>query len=531
MKLKLNNVRVAVTNNKALLDIVAHKLYVDKKNISKITILRRTVDARRKNNICLVYNLALDLALSQEQGAKLLSYHKELTPYKPQAWPELATGTEELTGQPIVVGSGPAGLVAGLILAQAGYKPLILERGKALAQRVTDVENFWRNGNFDPTSNVQFGAGGAGTFSDGKLTTRVNDPVMAHILQCFVEAGAPADILYEHKPHVGTDQLRKMVTCLLQEIERLGGSVRYEAQVTDLRLTGQQVTGVQLASGEVISSNAVILACGHSARDTYAMLDRHKVALEAKAFAIGVRVEHEQKLINQAQYGAMADNPKLGAADYAMVYHDKDRQHTAYSFCMCPGGQVVAAASETGVVVTNGMSQHDRASGLANSALVVNVTPADFGSGVLQGIEFQRHYEQLAYTAGGCDYRAPAQNIKSFMTGSTPTLAAGFTPSYKPGLVASELSKILPPYVVTTLQAGITYFGRRVAGFDQDGILTGVETRTSSPVRILRSESGQSLSHANLYPAGEGAGYAGGIMSAALDGYHQAAKIVARFGK
>jgi hypothetical protein len=431
-----------------------------------------------------------------------------------------------------------------------------LERGRKLEKRVADVERFWQNGDFDPVSNVQFGMGGAGTFSDGKLTTRVNDPVMADILQAFVKAGAPKEILTEHKPHVGTDKLRAMVQGLVAEIERLGGEVRCETQVMDFLLKKGRLAGLLLNDGTVLSTDTVVLACGHSARDTYQALASRGIGMEAKAFAIGVRVEHPQVLIDKAQYGDFAGHSRLGVADYALVYHTEDRKRAAYSFCMCPGGQVVAAASEEGGVVVNGMSLYQRDSGIANSALVVNVTPDDFGTEPLAGVAFQRKYEKLAFMAGGKNYKAPAQSVQSFLQGTKPTLRdvreslgefamrykegepvgkpqrpfSGTMPSYRPGVTEAALETLLPVFVTDTLKQGIRYFGRRIQGFDGPfGILTGVETRTSAPLRVVRGEDYQSVTHAGLYPCGEGCGYAGGIMSAALDGYHVARAIMKKF--
>ncbi|CAK7033687.1 FAD-dependent oxidoreductase [uncultured Phascolarctobacterium sp.] len=530
MLLKVNNVRIPLVEELSLKEATAKKLGLKKQDIENLQIVRRAVDARRKNNIILNYHVLLELDLSKKQLGRLLK-DKDISQAVTEHTFEPVVGSEKITGRPIVIGAGPAGLLAALELAKHGYRPLLLERGKPVAQRIDDVQRFWQRGEFDPNSNVQFGEGGAGTFSDGKLTTRVNDPVMGSILQDFVKAGAPQEILYEHKPHVGTDKLRLMVNGLAGEIRALGGEIRYNAHVVDFLVAGEAVSGVQLADGEKINSNAVVLACGHSARDTYTRLAELGVGIEAKPFAIGVRIEHPQELIDRAQYGEFAGHPRLGVADYALVHHLPDKTRTAYSFCMCPGGVVVAAASEVGGVVVNGMSMYQRDSGIANSALVVNVSAADFGGGPLAGIEFQRRYERLAFAAAGSGYNAPAQNAASFLQGLQPELQCSIAPTYRPGLTACDLNKVLPDFVTATLRAGITAFDNKIKGFADGGaLLTGVETRTSAPVRILRvNENKMSVTHTGLYPCGEGAGYAGGIMSAALDGYHVARAIMAKF--
>ena len=525
--LRINDVKVSLKTEKTLRDAVAKKLGVRPSALSEVTVLHRAVDARRKDDVCLLYHVtaAVDVPAGH---LKKLSGRPGVTEYvRPEPEPP-RLGTLPLAERPVVIGAGPGGLMAALELAKYGYRPLLVERGRSLARRVEDVEAFWRTGRFDPCSNVQFGMGGAGTFSDGKLTTRVNDPVMADILQAFVAAGAPPEILTEHKPHVGTDKLRAMVTGLARKIERLGGDIRCETQVTDFHFRDGALTGLVLNGTEMVLTTTAILACGHSARDTYAVLAERQVGMEAKAFSIGLRVEHPQTLIDRAQYGAFAGHPRLGPADYALVYHPPDRSRAAYSFCMCPGGRVVAAASEAGGVVVNGMSLYKRDSGIANSALVVNVTPSDFGTDPLAGIAFQRQYERLAFTAGGQTYHAPAQSVETFLRGTTPALTGQY--SYRPGVTPYRLEEVLPPYVSSTLKLGLAQFGRRLDGFDgPQGMLTGVETRTSAPLRILRGKDYQSVTHRGLYPCGEGCGYAGGIMSAALDGYHVARALMALY--
>jgi hypothetical protein len=421
-------------------------------------------------------------------------------------------------------------MLAALTLAQHGYCPLVLERGRDVDSRTRDVAKFWQDGHFNRASNVQFGEGGAGTFSDGKLTTRVQDPRMQQVLDIFIAAGAPEEIRYVHKPHIGTDKLRHMVKSIRRRIIALGGQVEFEAQVTDIDIQDGQLKGLTVNENRYIPCSVALVGIGHSARDTYELLQRRAIAMEAKAFAIGVRIEHPQELIDKAQYGLAAGHAQLGAADYALVYHDKSNGRTAYSFCMCPGGLVVAASSEVGGVVTNGMSLYQRDSGMANSALVVNVNPEDCGDEVLSGVEFQRKYEALAFKAGGGNYCAPVQLVSDFLTGQSGDERSLTKPSYRPGVVAADLRLCLPEFVTTTLAHALPEFDCKIKGFAHpQAAMTGVETRTSAPVRLLRDCDYMSTSTKGLYPIGEGAGYAGGIMSASLDGLNAAIVVIKEY--
>ncbi|MDP2825828.1 MAG: NAD(P)/FAD-dependent oxidoreductase [Sulfuritalea sp.] len=514
-----------------LRNAILHRLGVATDELLGYTIFRRSHDARKPSAIVFIYTL--DVELKNEAAVlKRLRGDRHVGPTPDTAYRFVARAPQIPTQpRPVVIGSGPCGLFAGLILAQMGFRPLILERGKAVRERTQDTWGLWRKGQLDPESNVQFGEGGAGTFSDGKLYSQIKDPHYRgrKVLTEFVKAGAPAEILYVSKPHIGTFKLVTMVENMRAEIEALGGEVRFQSRVEDVDIEQGQVRGLRLADGETIAATHVVLAVGHSARDTFEMLHARGVHIEAKAFSIGVRIEHPQSLIDRARFGQSAGNPLLGAADYKLVHHCKDGR-SAYSFCMCPGGTVVAATSEPGRVVTNGMSQYSRNERNANSALVVGVTPADYpGSDTnpLAGIAFQRHWESLAFEAGGGNYSAPVQRVGDFLAGRPSTALGSVLPSYTPGVQPTDLARCLPDYVVAALRESLPAFGREIPGFAmEDALLTGVETRTSSPIRITRNDEFQSLNTRGLFPAGEGAGYAGGILSAAVDGI-KAAEAVA----
>ena len=511
----------------ALRDAVAARLGLGPDAAFDFTIARRANDARRKSAILMVYSV--DVAVAGEQ-AILARFsgdpHVRETP--DTSYRFAVRAPKGFDGpRPVVVGAGPCGLFAGLILAQMGFRPIILDRGKIVRERTKDTWGLWRRRALNPESNVQFGEGGAGTFSDGKLWSQIKDPrfLSRKVLAEFVAAGAPPEILTEAHPHIGTFRLVSMVEHMRATIEALGGEYRWQHRVDDLLIqTGddgspRRLTGLVLQTGEAIETAHVVLAVGHSARDTFEMLHRRGVHIEPKPFSIGVRIEHPQSWIDQARFGACAKHPDLGAAAYTLSHHCSNGR-TVYSFCMCPGGRVVAAASEPGRVVTNGMSQYSRAEFNANSGLVVGIDPErDYPGDPLAGIALQREWESRAFEAGGGDYSAPGQKVGDFLAGRPSEELGEVEPSYKPGVKLTDLAQCLPSFAVEAIREALPVFGRQIAGYDHpDAMLTGVETRTSSPVRITRGADFQSLNTRALFPAGEGAGYAGGILSAAIDG-------------
>ena len=505
---------------------IIERLAIAPDELLGFTVFRRGHDARKKSNIIFVFTLDVELKDEAAVVKRLQAANNaaHLGPTPDTTYKLVTRAPENLTEHPVIVGTGPCGLLAGLVLAQMGFKPIILERGKAVRERTKDTWGLWRDNKLNPESNVQFGEGGAGTFSDGKLYSQIKDPLFhgRKVLEEFVKAGAPEEIIYVSKPHIGTFRLVKMVENMRATITGLGGEIRFGAKVEKIDIDNGQVTGVVLADGEKIASRHVVLAIGHSARDTFQMLHAQGVYIEPKPFSIGFRIEHPQALIDKARFGPNAGNELLGAADYKLVHHCANGR-TAYSFCMCPGGQVVAATSEEGRVVTNGMSQYSRAERNANAALVVNVNPEDFPgdykTNPLAGIDFQRQWESAAFVAGGGTYTAPAQRVGDFLAGRPSTGLGEVDPSYQPGVHMTDLSSCVPPYVIDALREAIPAFDKQIRGFAMaDAILTGVETRTSSPIRITRNAECQSLNTRGLFPAGEGAGYAGGILSAAVDG-------------
>jgi len=522
--LRLTDVKLPLDHDdQALKAFILNKLGIEAEQLVEFNVFRRGYDARKRNTIILMYTLDVTLVDSVDEAALLTQFEKDQhvrvspdTAYKFVA----DKNNVEIEKRPVVIGFGPCGLFTALILAQMGLNPIILERGKEVRERTKDTFGFWRKRILNPESNVQFGEGGAGTFSDGKLYSQVKDPkhYSRKVLTEFVKAGAPEEIMYLSKPHIGTFKLVTMIEAMRKEIIELGGEIRFSARVDDILIENDQVQGVQLADGEIIETNHVSLAIGHSARDTFEMLQKRGVYLEAKPFSIGFRIEHKQSAIDAARFGKNAGNPILGAADYKLVHHCKNGR-SVYSFCMCPGGTVVAATSEEGCLVTNGMSQYSRNEMNANSAIVVGITPEDYPGNPLAGIDLQRKWEQNAFVIGGSNYDAPGQTLGDFMSGRGEGEFGDVVPSYKPGLKFTDLSKTLPDFAIAAIREAIPAFEKKIKGFShKDATLTGVETRTSSPVSIKRDRDMQSISTKGLYPAGEGAGYAGGILSAGIDG-------------
>ena len=484
-------------------------------------VVKKSVDARKNNDIRFVYTIALELSCDEEIAASRAK--RDTVKYRKKTSFEI-NPTKKLSSRPVVVGFGPAGMFAGLILAKYGYAPIIIERGADVETRVKDVESFWKGSTLNRESNVQFGEGGAGTFSDGKLTTRISDEFCDFVLKTFADNGAPEEILYKAKPHIGTDNLRKVVKSIREEIIRLGGEVRFNTKMTDIIIKNSVVAGIKTDKGEIETSD-VVLAIGHSARDTFEMLLKKGVVLEVKPFSVGVRAEHLQEDINKGLYNNYYDDDRLPKGEYQLSYRKENR--AVYTFCMCPGGVVVPSSSEEDSVVTNGMSEYSRDGKNANSAVVVSVDGSDFGHNPMDAISFQRKLERLAFEKGGNNYKAPAQTLDGLFSDKKMLQIGRVTPTYAIGTTAANFNEIFPPQISEMLRTGFKIFDRKIKGFGADDtVITGVETRTSSPVRITRNENYEALGIAGLYPCAEGAGYAGGIVSAAVDGIRVAKAII-----
>lgn len=534
--LEIRNIKLKLEEDESELNAkIGKKLGIGPGDISIKKILRRSIDARNKADIEFVYNLLVDIDGGKNKIKKWAdAFGTDLKEYSFEKEEAIHYGFKRLSGRVVVVGAGPAGMFSALELARNGYKPLLIERGEKVEERDLSVEKFFASGTLNSNSNIQFGEGGAGTYSDGKLTTRIKDVRCDKVFKTFVQMGAPHEIEFSHKPHIGTDILREVVKRIRDEIIRCGGEILFNTKLTDINIVDGKIKSVRLENTkqnsfnslrkdkeeDLIDVGALILAIGHSSRDTYEMLKERTVAMEPKPFAIGLRIEHSREMINQSQYGKFSTHPKLGAADYSLAMRSETTGRSAYSFCMCPGGYVVGAASEEEQVVVNGMSEYKRDANNSNSAIVVNVNPEDFGGGILDGVRFQRHWEKRAFISGGGEYFAPGESVKSFMgIPEKDKTNIGLVPTYKPGVKIANLEEVLPTYVISTLRDGLKDFEKRIKGFASgNGFLTGVETRTSAPVRILRDTDLKSINIGNLYPAGEGAGYAGGIVSASVDG-------------
>ncbi|QAA30893.1 NAD(P)/FAD-dependent oxidoreductase [Clostridium manihotivorum] len=529
MTIRINNIVLDIDDDLSLIkNKVAKKLKISKSEIPNLKIIKESIDARKRDII--KFNYCLELEHKNEALIVSRANDKDVKIDDSVFIEEVKPGSKPMTNRPVVIGMGPAGLFAALLLAKSGYRPLVFERGEAVDERTATVERFWSTGELNKESNVQFGEGGAGAFSDGKLTTRIKDRRCDFILSELIKAGAPEEIAYMGKPHVGTDILKTVVKNIREQIRAFGGEVHFSSKLERIIHKDGSVKSI-IVNGNEIPCDNLIIAIGHSSRDTYEMMCREGIIMNQKPFAIGVRVEHPQSLIDINQYGKFAGHPRLRAAEYRLTHTSDRLDRSIYSFCMCPGGEVVAAASEENRLVVNGMSYHARDKENANSAVVVTVGPKDFeGTSPLAGMEFQRHYEELAYKVGGGNYIAPVQLVGDFLRDKKSTRLGKVSPSYTPGYNFRELKDCLPLYVTEALKEGLVNFDKKIKGFaDDSAVMIGIETRTSAPVRIERNENLESISLKGMYPAGEGAGFAGGIVSAAVDGLKVAENIIKNF--
>lgn len=526
MPILVSNIKIPLSASvDAAYEKALKTIRTSRKQVSGLHVHKMSVDARKQDNIQFVYTIEITGVQNEETLVQKLNLPNVKLSQVEKI--QFVTGEKSLSHPPVVVGFGPAGMFAGLTLAQMGYRPIIIERGSDVDTRIKKVEGFWKEGTLDTQTNVQFGEGGAGTFSDGKLTTRISDSRCAYVLEQLVSFDAPEEILHKQKPHIGTDNLRKVVKKIRQKIIELGGEVKFDTQLTSLKIENGRLNGISTNNGDIPAS-CLILAIGHSARDTFEKLMNQGIFFEPKAFSVGARIEHLQQDIDKALYGAYAGNKNLPVGEYQLSHRENGRG--VYTFCMCPGGVVVPAASEEGRLVTNGMSEYARSSGVANAAVVVSIDKDDYGSHPMDAIRFQRKLEETAFKAGGGEYRAPIQTVGDFLDGKKGTAPSIVTPSYARGWQETDLHDVLPHCVTDMLEKGLRLFGRKMPGYDAPhAILTGVETRTSSPVRITRGEDMQSISCHGVYPCGEGAGYAGGIVSAAVDGIRVAQAIMEQY--
>ena len=513
-------------------ELIVAILGLPEEEIVDYVVAKKAIDSRKKEKIVFVYSVDVEIRNPEAYFSKTSAMIKgkvkrhRIRLHQPYHYKIKIARLKEGDIRPVVIGSGPSGLFAGLVLARAGLNPIIIERGKTIRDRITDVKKFQKTGELNVDSNVQFGEGGAGTFSDGKLYTVIDDPRKKFIFEELVQAGAPNEIMTEAQPHIGTDKLREVVKNIRQKIVRLGGEVRFETTLKDIEISREKIINVILSDGDKLAVEELILAIGHSARDTFSMLHEKGLRMEAKPFSIGLRIEHTAEMINHVQYGTFFAHPKLKAARYKLVAHS-EKNRPVYTFCMCPGGYVMAAASEDGGIVTNGMSEYAQNGKNSNSALLVNVLPADFATDhPLAGVEFQRVWEKKAYELGGKNFKAPAQLVGDFLQNKSSEKVGEITPTYGPGVTMTSLNSCLPEYVLASLREALPILERKIKGFAHpQAVLTGVETRSSSPVKIVRDETLQSNVR-GIYPTGEGSGYAGGIISAAIDGMRVAEMII-----